>query len=75
MLSLDTGANAVILELLADGKPHRAAEMQPLMSARGYAPTGVGSRLDRLKKHGAVFQPDFGLWQLTNVDMTHAVND
>jgi hypothetical protein len=62
--NLKEGSNAVVLELLSDGKPHRAVEMKPLFAARGYAPTGSAARLGKLRDFGVIFQPEVGLWQL-----------
>jgi hypothetical protein len=62
--SLDHGANAIILKFLADGKAHAAGPLRPLFTAGGYAASGVGSRLSKLRDAGVVFQPDIGLWQL-----------
>ena len=64
-LDLEHGINEVILSHLADGKPHRAREMQPILQSRGYSPNSVGSRLARLTEAGLVAQPEMGLWQLT----------
>jgi hypothetical protein len=62
--SLDGGCNGVIMKLLGDGKPHRAMELKPLFEAAGYAPSGVGSRLDKLRNANIIHQPDLGLWQI-----------
>jgi hypothetical protein len=64
-VDLHTGVNAIVMKLFSDGKPHRAIELKPLMKAQGYSDSGVGSRLDRLKFHNVVFQPELGFWQLT----------
>jgi hypothetical protein len=63
--NLEEGVNAVIVKLLSDGQPHRAVEAKALVAAQGYASSGIGSRLDRLREHKVVFQPEIGLWQLT----------
>ncbi len=74
-IDLKAGANEIVLALLSDGEPHRAAELKPLFQARGYAPTGVGSRLEKLRDFGVVFQPEFGLWQkVKNVDTPRKEN-
>jgi hypothetical protein len=62
--SLDGGANAVVMSLLSDGKPHAASELKPLFEAAGYAPSGVGSRLDKLRDRDTIHQPSYGLWQI-----------
>jgi hypothetical protein len=68
-MQLDQGANAIIIKALADGKPHSAGALKPLFRAAGYADSGVGSRLDKLKDAGVVHQPEFGLWQLTEAHL------
>lgn len=62
---LKAGANGHIIRFLSDGAPHRALELEPVFVAAGYAKTGVASRLQKLKEQGVVFQPEPGLWQLT----------
>jgi hypothetical protein len=62
--SLEGGVNAVILKALEDGKPRRYAELKKALAASGYAASGIGSRLARLKDLNAVHQPDLGLWQI-----------
>jgi hypothetical protein len=61
---LDRGGNAIVLKLLSDGLPHSAHELKPLFTAAGYAPSGVGSRLDKLKEVNVIHQPDYGLWRI-----------
>ena len=63
--NLTEGVNGIIVKHLSDGQPHRAIELKALLKAQSYADSGIGSRLDRLKANNVVFQPDFGLWQLT----------
>jgi hypothetical protein len=62
--NLDAGVNAIVMAHLADGKPHPAIELKPLIKAAGFSATGVGSRLQALKTAGIVHQPAFGLWQI-----------
>ena len=62
-IQLDRGANGIILELFADGRPHRAVELKPLFEARGLSSNGVGSALEKLKRRGLVSQPEMGLWR------------
>ena len=61
---LEGGANGVVMKLLSDGQPHRAGELKPLFEAAGYSPSGVGSRLDKLREANVVHQPEPGLWQI-----------
>jgi len=61
---LEGGANAVVMKLLSDGKPHRAVELAPLFEAAGYAASGVGSRLEKLRDYSVIHQPELGLWQI-----------
>jgi hypothetical protein len=63
--NLAEGVNGIIVKHLSDGQPHRAIELKALLKAQGYADSGIGSRLDRLRASKVVFQPDFGLWQLS----------
>jgi len=65
---LNQGANRVLMELLADGQPHRAAEAKPLMRAAGFADNSIGSRLGALREKGHIFQPQYGLWQIVRKD-------
>jgi hypothetical protein len=61
---LKSGVNRIIVEALSGG-PRRASEIKPLLKAAGFAESGVGSRLEKLREQGIVHQPEFGLWQLT----------
>ena len=61
---LDAGVNGVIMRHLSDGKPHKASEMARLLKAAGYAESGTGSRLQKLRNTGYVHQPEIGLWQI-----------
>jgi hypothetical protein len=61
---LKSGVNRIIVEALSGG-PRRASEIKPLLKAAGYAESGIGSRLEKLRAVGIVHQPEFGLWQLT----------
>jgi hypothetical protein len=63
-VDLASGANAIVMRLLADGLPHRAIELKPLFTQGGFAANGVGSRLDKLREHGVIFHPEIGLWQI-----------
>jgi hypothetical protein len=62
-LNIKQGANAIVLELFSDDRPHQAIELKPLFAARGLSANGVGSALEKLKRRGLVFQPGLGLWQ------------
>lgn len=59
------GVNKIIMEMLADGKPHKAVEAKPLMKAAGYATSGTGSKMQRLREHGYVNMLGNGFWQIT----------
>jgi hypothetical protein len=63
-VNLEGGVNAVILKALEDGKPRRYGELKKVVGDAGYAPTGIGSKLARLKDLKAVHQPDLGVWQI-----------
>lgn len=64
-LNLQEGVNGVLMAVFADGQPHKATEFKEPVTAAGYSHNGIGSRLERLKEHKVVFQPQFGMWQLT----------
>jgi hypothetical protein len=61
---LDGGGNKIVMDLLSDGKGHSARELKGLFEAGGYAPSGVGSRLDKLRDAKVIHQPEYGLWQI-----------
>ena len=57
--------NKIILDLLADGKPHHAIEADGMLIEAGYSPKGLYSKMQRLVRHGYVNRPAKGLWQIT----------
>jgi len=63
--NLKAGVNAIVLGILSDGKAHPTSEIKPAMAKQGYAAAGAGSELEKLRKRGLIYQPDFGAWQLT----------
>jgi hypothetical protein len=69
-MSLDKGANAIIMNFLADGKRHGPGALKPLFRAAGYSDSGVASRLMKLKAAGVVHQPEYGLWQIGEAPVT-----
>jgi hypothetical protein len=62
--SLEGGVNAVILRALDDGHAHRYGDLKKAVGAAGYAPTGIGSKLSRLRELNVVHQPELGFWQI-----------
>ena len=64
-IQLDKGANKLIMELFGDGEIHSAVELKTLYKREGFAVNGTGSALAKMKKRGVIFQPDYGVWQLT----------
>jgi hypothetical protein len=64
-VNLSEGINGIIMEAMADGKPHAAVEFRPLLRARTYSENSVTSRLEELKKHGYVKHLSDGKWELT----------
>lgn len=64
-LMLDAGINALIIEAMADGGTHRAVDLMPLLTARGYSANSVSSRLQSLREHGVVKPAGRGAWRLT----------
>lgn len=63
--NLEAGVNKVIMEALSKGA-HRAVHLKRLVGAAGYAATGIGSRLEALRRAGIVFRPEPGLYELTS---------
>jgi hypothetical protein len=61
---LEAGANKVVLDVLADKKPHTSDEIKAAMKAAGFAETGAGAKMSKIKGYGLVFQPEIGQWQL-----------
>jgi hypothetical protein len=61
---LEMGANKVVLDVLADKKPHGSVEIKAAMKAAGFADTGSGAKMSKLKGYGIIFQPGIGIWQL-----------
>jgi hypothetical protein len=68
--SLETGANAIILKMLEDGQPHRYRDLHQAVGAAGYAATGIGSKLTRLRALNVLHQPEIGLWQIGEAPAT-----
>jgi hypothetical protein len=64
-MDLNTGINRIIMEAMADGKPHRAIEFKPLLTKAGFSANSVGSRLQNLEVHGIVIQRGDGTWTLS----------
>jgi hypothetical protein len=62
-LGLDEGVNGAIMRVLADGEPHRYAELKSAVNAAGYAGSGIGSRIERLHAHNAIERVSTGLWR------------
>lgn len=65
-VNLSEGINGIIMEAMADGKPHAAIEFKPLLRARTYSENSVASRLEELRKHGYVKHLSDGRWELTH---------
>jgi hypothetical protein len=63
-INLKAGINRIILEILADGKPHRSSEIKPALKANGFSPNSAGSRLQYLEKKRHVIRNGDGTWQL-----------
>ena len=63
--NLNAGVNKVIVDALANGA-QRAVHLKKILQAAGYAATGIGSRLDALRRAGIVFRPEPGLYELTS---------
>jgi hypothetical protein len=63
-LTLNSGINRIIMDAMADGKPHKAVELKPLLKEGGYSSNSVGSRLQNLENHGVVIRQGDGTWIL-----------
>jgi hypothetical protein len=63
-MNLETGINQIIMGVMADGKPHPATELKPLLKSQGFSANSVGSRLQSLREHGVVEQTGGGNWML-----------
>jgi hypothetical protein len=64
-INLKAGVNGILMDILSDGQLHPTGEFKPAMRSRGFADAGTSSALAKLLKRGIVFQPEFGMWQLT----------
>jgi len=73
-IDLKSGVNRVLVDVLADGKRHRAAEMKEPVAEKGFSRNSVGSRLQNLAKHGIARQIGDGTWELANVPNTEKTN-
>jgi hypothetical protein len=71
-LNLKGGVNAVIMAALADGQPRRYSELKAKVNAAGYAATGIGSKLGRLKELGVAENVSPGLWRLAEAQKKSA---
>jgi hypothetical protein len=60
------GINMIIIEAMADGKPHRPVEFGPLLKANGYSPNSVGSRMTTLLQKGVIAKIGDGTWKLVS---------
>ena len=59
-VNLEDGVNGVIMGVLADGQPHRFKEFGKASAAKGYARTGMGSRLKQLLEYGVIVRTGVG---------------
>ena len=64
-INLKEGVNGIIMGVLADGVPHRYADLKSATVKAGYAGSGIGSRIKRLHETGAVERVSPGLWRAT----------
>lgn len=67
---LEGGVNKVILDALEDGRVHRYSALKKAVGAAGYAGSGIGSKLGRLRELNLIHQPDVGLWQIGEAPAT-----
>jgi hypothetical protein len=64
-VDLTRGVNAVIMSVLSDGKKHTPLELRDAMEKTVYSPSGLGSRLERLRHFGFIHNPRKGEWAAT----------
>ena len=64
-VDLTRGVNAVIMSVLIDGKKHSPLEFRDAMAKTAYSPSGLGSRLERLRHFGFIHNPRKGEWAAT----------
>jgi hypothetical protein len=59
---LTRGINGIIMSELSTG-PKRAFDVQPKVTAAGFSPNSVNSRLEELRKFGVVEREGDGKWK------------
>jgi len=64
-VDLTRGVNAIIMAVLLDGKKHSPLELRDAMAKTAYSPSGLGSRLERLRHFGYIHNPRKGEWAAT----------
>jgi hypothetical protein len=69
-MRLDAGINRILMEMMADGKPHRAMDLRPLLKKGGFSENSAGSRLQALRVAGVVEQMGDGMWRLKSLPPT-----
>jgi hypothetical protein len=63
-IDIAAGGNAVVMAVLADGQPHSYRELRRAIGEAGFASSGIGAKLARLKEAKVVLQPALGMWQI-----------
>jgi hypothetical protein len=63
-VDLKAGGNAAVMAVLADGQPHSYRELRLAIGKAGFASSGIGAKLARLKEAKVVHQPASGMWQI-----------
>jgi hypothetical protein len=69
-MSLESGVNGVIMRVLEDGQAHRYRDIKKAVGAAGYAPTGIGSKLARLRELNAIASDGVGVWRIGEAKKT-----
>jgi hypothetical protein len=64
-MNLHKGANAIMMAVMSDGEQHLGSDCFPALRAAGYSTNGLYGKFERLKKHGVLFAPVKGKWQIT----------
>jgi hypothetical protein len=62
-INLKKGMNAIVLQLMSDGEPHRFREIGEALKAANFSGNGVGNLLKRLIKYNLIEQNGEGVYR------------